>query len=88
MCEDQFGTWIIGVVDVVALVGACLDVVWFDPPPNDPHSLARWRNRFLVRLLGKISSQRLRHPGFLTSKYLALHDNLSMHESNWMVWDL
>ena len=88
MCEDQFGSWIIGVVDVVALVGACLDVFWFDPPPNDPHFLGRWRNWCLVRLPGKISSQRLRHPGFLTNRYLALHANLSMHESNWMVWDL
>jgi hypothetical protein len=32
MCNDQFGTWAIGVVDVIALVGACLDVFWFDPP--------------------------------------------------------
>ena len=40
MCEDQFGSWIIGVVDVIALVGACLDVFWFDPPQKDPHCLA------------------------------------------------
>lgn len=31
MCNEQFGTWKIGVVDVIALVGACLDVFWFDP---------------------------------------------------------
>ena len=32
MCKDQFGTWITGCVEVIALVGACLDVFWFDPP--------------------------------------------------------
>jgi len=31
MCKDQFGNWIIGCVEVIALVGAFLDVFWFDP---------------------------------------------------------
>ena len=34
MCGDQFGTWRIGLVEVIALVGACLDVFWFDSTPN------------------------------------------------------
>jgi hypothetical protein len=31
MCKDQFGSWITGCVELIALVGACLDVFWFDP---------------------------------------------------------
>jgi len=31
MCKDQFGNWVTGCVEVIALVGACLDVFWFDP---------------------------------------------------------
>ena len=31
ICKDQFGSWITGCVELIALIGACLDVFWFDP---------------------------------------------------------
>jgi len=31
MCIDQFGNWITGSVEVIALAGACVDVFWFAP---------------------------------------------------------
>jgi len=72
MCDDQFGIF---QVELIALVGACLDVFWFDPPPkNDPHYSAIWRTWFPARLLGKISSHRWRKGGLWTNEYLAIDD--------------
>ena len=65
MCKDQFGSWITGCVEVIALIGACLDVFWFDPRSTLLGSVSR----FLVRLLFKVSAECFRCQVFFVYEY-------------------
>jgi hypothetical protein len=65
MCKDQFGNWITGCVELIALIGACLDVFWFDPRST----LLGGVSRFLARLLFKLASECLRCPFFFVDEY-------------------
>jgi hypothetical protein len=62
MCNDQFGNWITGCVEVIALIGACLDVFWFDPLKWIP--IAWRRASVCFQIAFQLSFRMLEMPSF------------------------